>query len=69
MKNNHIKVVKRSDQTISRASGVPTQELAETVRDWVVEIRRKREAEMQNSKDELFPPPLQNIHWDAGLNS
>lgn len=68
MEKSNIKVVKWDAQTISQTSGAPTQEIAETVRDWVVEIRQKREAEMETSKDELFPPPLQTRQWGAGLN-
>ena len=68
MEKINIKVVKREeDQKRLQTPVVPTQEIAATVKDWVVEIRRKREAEMENSKDELFPPPLSSRRPDMSL--
>lgn len=64
MEKSNIKVVKRDDQKRSHVPVVPTQEIAATVKDWVVEIRRKREAEMENSKNELFPPPIDSRRAD-----
>ncbi len=67
MEKSKIKEGKEDDQKRSQAPVAPTQEISATVKDWVVEIRRKREAEMENSKNELFPPPIECRRPDVTL--